>query len=988
MCITGGKVSSAYGPSPGRASPRLTFKDPRGHVQNEYNIDILTPLETPEHLGTYLREQFDGWKPSQVPPSTLDADLGGCRNKDYFMRGCVAQMRDSIPCFSDEPKCYGQAMFAKVFKYWYFSGLQYCDNLTCQARKRSLEHSAPECGWPAFRDAVLTSVACWQPWNEVMPYNLMIPAVDKGIQIPKVFCLDVRGMLNVWHWTTRLLSGPIVKLVQELNMKGFHDDNLHQLWQGFTSEHSLRATESSRMFYEHGFCVNRLWNVSLQSRNGTADIPYIVEKALEAPVPKSKTRHINCTEETCLIANENSTLVKQAHKCPSGFCTDETTFPPPILNQAFNHITNNTSSKGRPFQVTAWRIPETGQKPSSLCNFNDNYVAISHVWSDGTGVGMRNPGVVNTCLFEYFATLARQVSCDGVWWDAVSIPTERHAKAIAMDSMLENYEKAKVTIIHDQDLVEFEWKDDGSPAVAMILSSWFTRGWTAAELWASRGHPVKVLFKDPNDPTGLKPLIKDLDMDVLAGDLSRWVDPETEGYECPYNNRELNPTQRLPGLAHTIATDILALFRWTEDQRIPDLQALLRMLQTRTTSWARDRTLIAALMCLPPDAIDSTTTGPQMTQKILANFGSLRTTEIVNHRVPMSSDGPWDWAPQSIFDLGQWSLSSDPMGDWSYIYDDGSIKYEFLAYEVLYEDIIAEYRHHPALAARISVALSQRQNCLLLTTPRIQEEDTYILFQPVSVGPSMVMGKWIGCVSLRNALGTSRRHLQIWNTYADGTNVVGKSPPTYVLGKNKTSVGKSLPTMSFDATFIALDALAHNKSAPKGSWCLSTSKHEEQLEWLPQPVYIYKKSPDTRSNIGRGGPTHPCGTMLFDTRRTDNWIRSSFLSGLIDALGIENTADCLDHDGCRGTAIMTWSFLCSEDQYYACWDVVPIEYTSVFHVTDNIGTDDSSFDMTLGLNTFDDEIKGDLFQNQRYGKDNTYLETSRSCGKCSQCQRC
>ncbi|KAI2621179.1 hypothetical protein GGR54DRAFT_91442 [Hypoxylon sp. NC1633] len=980
MCIASGEFASGSEASLRDAPPRLIFKDPRSQVQNEYTVDLLTPLETPQHLATYLREQFDSWKPHYEIPSYLEKDLAGCRNRDYFVRGCVTQMRDGIPCFLDEPKCYGQTLFAKVFKYWYFSGLQHCDNPTCLERKRSLERSAPDCGWLAFRDAMLTSVACWQPWGEAKPFNLVVPKADETVQLPNSFCIDVRGILNVWLWITRLLTGPIVKLVEELNMSGFVDDTFHQLWQGLRPDQNLRAVESSRKFYEHGFCVNRLWNVSLQSRHGAADIPYIVEEALKAPVPKSKSLHIDCTEETCMIANINSTLVKQAHKCPSGSCVDKTTFPPSVLNQTFNGIAGGPSSTTPLTQITAWRIPQPGQKPYSLCSPNDSYAAISHVWSDGTGVWMGTPGVINTCLFEYFADAARRASCNCIWWDAISIPTENPARAIAINNMVKTYENAKVTIIHDQDLVEFEWKDDGSPAIAMILSSWFTRGWTAAELWASRGHPVKVLFKDPNDPTGLKPLLKDLDMDVLAGDLSRWVEPESDGRECPFNNRALEPTDKLPGLAHTIATDILASFRWTEGQRIPDLQALLRMLQTRTTSWARDRTLIAALMSLPPSAIDSTTTAPQMTQKILANFGSLRTTEIINHRVPMSSDGPWDWAPQSIFDLGQWSLSSDPMGGWSYIYDDGSIKCEFLAYEVLQDDVIAEYRHHPALAARISVALSKRQNCLLLTTPRIQQEDTYILFQPISVGPWIVMGRWIGCVSLKNALGTSRRH------YNAGTNVLGQTPPTYVLGKNRNSIGKSLPTMSFDSTFIALEASRRNKSS--SSWCLSVGKHEEQPEWLPQPVYIYHPNHSTAHNIGRRGPTHPCGTLLFDTSRPDNWIRSSFLKGLIDTLDIEKVSVCVDgHDHCLGTTIIPWSFPCPENEYYACWDNVPNVYTSVFHVVDNIGKVTSNLDMTLGFSTFNAEIKGNLFQSKRSGsRGETFIESCKRCGKCEQCK--
>ncbi|KAI0546421.1 hypothetical protein F4679DRAFT_557831 [Xylaria curta] len=984
MCLQGASITP---PSLHDKLPSLTFKDPINPTQHSFGVGLLTFLETPEHLGPFLRAQFDSWRPHKELPETLIEDLNGCRNGDYYMRGCVPQMRKNISCFHEEPKCYGQSMFMNVFKYWYFSGIRSCDNLTCKARKKTLEKAAPKCGWAAFRDIVLTCLACWQPVGEVLPFDMTLPKKDENIQLPEVFCIDVRGMIDLWFWTTRLVSGPIVQLVQELGMKGNFDDALYRLWQTFRTEHNLRATESSLKFYEHGFCVNRLWNVSFQSRHGTADIPYIVEKAIESSAPKSESRHANCTEESCLIAHENSTLVRQAHKCSSGSCTDELTFPPTVLNKAFNIGNSTSSSKIHPFEITAWRIPELGQQPSMLCTPSDNYVAISHVWSDGTGVGMKSSaGVVNTCLFEYFSDIAERVSCNGVWWDAISIPTERHAKAIAMDSMLENYENAKITVVHDQDLVEFEWKDDGSPAIAMVLSSWFTRGWTAAELWASRHHPVKVLFKDPNDPTGRRPLIKDLDMDVLAGDLSRWFDPETDGYESPYNNRALAPTDTLPGLAHMIATDILGLFRWTEDQKIPDLQALLRMLQTRTTSWARDRTLIAALMCLPRDAIDSTTTGPQMTQKILANFGSLRTTEIVNHRIPMSSDGPWDWAPQSIFELGQWSLSDDPMGDWSYIDEDGSIKCEFLAYEILQADVITEYRHHPALAARISVALSRRQSCLLLTTPRIQQEGTYILFQPVSVSAWMVTGRWIGCVSLKTPLGTSRRHLQVWNTYSDGRNVIGKSPPTYVLGKSRSTTGKSLPTMRFDSTFSALDALSRNKSvAVPRTWCLSTGDLKESSLYQSQPVYIYNPGAETLLNIGRTGPTHPSGTIIFNTTGPDNWIQSYFFSGLINSLGLKAAETCpKGHDNCDGVVTITWSFPCSESDYYACWAVVPRVYTSMFHVTSSVGTDQSDYDMVIGSSTFECDIKAHLVHHPTKG---TYLQTCSLCGKCSTCVR-
>lgn len=70
--------------------------------------------------------------------------------------------------------------------------------------------------------------------------------------------------------------------------------------------------------------------------------------------------------------------------------------------------------------------------------------------------------------------------------------------------------------MHDETLIEFEWKDDGTPCLALVLSAWFTRGWTALELYVS--DKVVVLFKNPNS-TGGKPLLKDLDKDIIAQDI-------------------------------------------------------------------------------------------------------------------------------------------------------------------------------------------------------------------------------------------------------------------------------------------------------------------------------------------------------------------------------------------------------------------------------------------------------------------------------------
>jgi hypothetical protein len=104
-----------------------------------------------------------------------------------------------------------------------------------------------------------------------------------------------------------------------------------------------------------------------------------------------------------------------------------------------------------------------------------NYIAISHVWPDGTGVELKTPGYVNSCLFAYSANIATQLGCEGIWWDTVCIPGQRETRRIAMNNMHKNYEEAEFTVIYDSYLLEVDWADDGSPALALVLSPGFSR---------------------------------------------------------------------------------------------------------------------------------------------------------------------------------------------------------------------------------------------------------------------------------------------------------------------------------------------------------------------------------------------------------------------------------------------------------------------------------------------------------------------------------
>ncbi|KAI0547640.1 hypothetical protein F4679DRAFT_597475 [Xylaria curta] len=228
-----------------------------------------------------------------------------------------------------------------------------------------------------------------------------------------------------------------------------------------------------------------------------------------------------------------------------------------------------------------------------LASKHQSYIAISHVWSDGTGIGLRKSGTVNACLFKYLTDIALRLGAEAVWWDAVSVPVEKHARAKAMSGMADQYTDASYTIIHDAHLLNFSWsrevdgKRNGSPCLALVLSSWFTRGWTAVELSLSKN--VRVLFKGETDD---KPTLVDLN-DIVSSD------PRT----CTRG--------------HWLASQLIQRLR----KPIENVGDLLAVLSQRITSWAKDRSEISAVLAGTKIDYDSEDTASKITQKTIIHLG-------------------------------------------------------------------------------------------------------------------------------------------------------------------------------------------------------------------------------------------------------------------------------------------------------------------------------------------------------------------------------
>ncbi|KAI1372201.1 hypothetical protein F4677DRAFT_456726 [Hypoxylon crocopeplum] len=808
-----------------------------------------------------------------------------------------------------------------------------CRNQACERRRSALEKAVPRCGWPSLEALIVRILACWTPNLIHLLQGILLEI------LPEDGRLVLRDDFNVTKYglsTTRDVEKLPTSLC--LNLDGFVDLDWSDDWRLFEAhEHTynrlggllltlnpyyearaLKVTEECR---RRAACPNRFWNVSLLGSGGIADLPQIASVVLEKPalIEGQDNPHQDCTEQSCLFSHQNTTLVAQCHKCESKDCERTFVYPKDILNKSFKRASKQPThpSPRSPWTPTAWRT--TTDKPS-LCGVCERYMAPSHVWIDGTGERGRDSGEVNACLFDYFTDTAEDLGCSGVWWDAISIPTGP-ARTTAIYSMLTNYERAAVTVVHDQELINFEWSDNGSPPVALILSSWFTRGWTAAEIFASRRHPVK-------------PLVKDLDHDILAWDLKSIGTMNMDDVEA-LDNFALG---LVPRHGHFIATDILRRLRTTGVSgatTISSLRDLLLNLRARVTSWAKDRLIIPGLMCFD-ESLDSTLAGPQNTRQLLAHFGKTFCT-----------CGPWSWCPQSIFDLGmsQNSLSRRPSGNCT-ITKDGKTIGEFTACTLTRYDVVIPFGNHPAVACRISDALRDRWSCMLLTghNDNIQSHRQYILGIPV----------WVGCVYLAkdNAIVSNDRSEEavLGPTYR--LKLPHHRNNGFLFGKDVDDDGCPLPTMKPVVASTALRGFHRAKFDRNGNcrWVIGTEVEQDgKLQWKRhyQPICLYPRG--VSQQLNKNDPEVPISfCAVIDESRDRNALDPSSLAKLPYCVKeLPSLLECdINHKGYRGTLILTWSF-----PNYGPPDNIPIIrriFRSQFHV---MKTDRKDVDIRIGWQT-------------------------------------
>jgi hypothetical protein len=418
-------------------------------------------------------------------------------------------------------------------------------------------------------------------------------------------------------------------------------------------------------------CPNRIWAIARSHPLREKSLPLLIpptrtiKQTVDHIRHEDKKGHNQCTFDFCEYSRLNFTSVAQRHELP---CSEKQ--PCDRIRRRFRRdILEKATNAETP---TAWKLDG-----KSMIDPPQRFMAISHVWSDGTGTGAWPEGEVNKCLYDFFRGIAEQFQCEGIWWDTICIPKEKGARSKAINKIQSNYEDARITLVHDCFLRNWEWVDAETACFAIIMSPWFSRGWTSLELAKSR--KVKVVFKGP--------LIKDLDEDILAKDYDKLP---------PFNS-------------HRIATEAIAKLR---NKKITEINELLTALGPRHTSWPRDIAIISGLLVgveIPPNASQQ-----DIYQRILRKMAKVSHGHLFHNSATMSKG--FSWCSTSLLDmplvLSTTTLrieeNGDIVGTWKVFNLDSIPKDKYI-----WKDT------HLLIEATLHLALKQKDKHVLLVEPEV-----------------------------------------------------------------------------------------------------------------------------------------------------------------------------------------------------------------------------------------------------------------------------
>jgi ankyrin repeat protein len=576
--------------------------------------------------------------------------------------------------------------------------------------KSELKHDGSACHNDKLKEALQGVIPHCDSWKEFKNWALQLAACicsQKDKEDPlKIFSFSAEiretidlvartatsyDVLSVLSWLNGIITGRY-KVIQEANAR----------CADFTDP-IIDAVERAKDF---NLCPHRVWAIAGSLPGRELNLPALIPPRKD--LVHGHNNHGLCTFDFCESSRLDFTSVPQRHEClDRGKNLDPNCT---ILTFDLTKLTLPTLN-GNP---TAWKLDG-----DSIIEPSRPFMAVSHVWENGTGAGAWSDGKVNSCLYQFFCDIAKQFQCEGIWWDTICIPTNKAARIKALSNMQNHYADARITLVHDLYLRDCNWVDAERGCFAIVMSSWFTRGWTLLEL--ARSCKVKVLFKSTNSG----PVIKDLDEDILAkaGETS--------------------------SLWRQAATESITVLR---GQRITGVNDILSALGPRDTSKPKDIAIISGLLA----GVDVSTrlskheniSQQQIYQRILRKIAKVSQGHLFHNSATMSKG--FSWCPTSLLDMALAPENSTHLD----IEENGDVVGEWRVFPVncVQDNHYVWKCTHPLIKVKLEQALRHKASHRLLVESKTEEITRALLVKLIKETPIPLRCQFVGPVYFRPPL--------------------------------------------------------------------------------------------------------------------------------------------------------------------------------------------------------------------------------------------
>jgi hypothetical protein len=294
--------------------------------------------------------------------------------------------------------------------------------------------------------------------------------------------VDLGEIMLLFSWLRALATGEYEPIPQQMEIHS--TSSLSNLGAYNGGPLTIQVKDAIQRAHALDLCPHRVWAVASNLPGRELNLPALVPGINHPafPVTGHGIRHRFCTFDFCQESTINFTSVEQLHQC-----NDKEKETCSLTHEKMFSDDTQLQTAAKMGQPTAWSLDGY-----SVLSPDKPFMAISHIWADGAGVGTWKAGRVNQCLYTLFCDIAHSMKCDGLWWDTICIPTEKTARVMAINNMHINYSQANCTLVHDLYLRNTPWVDAESACFAIVMSTWFTRSWTALEL-AKRVKVVPIL---------------------------------------------------------------------------------------------------------------------------------------------------------------------------------------------------------------------------------------------------------------------------------------------------------------------------------------------------------------------------------------------------------------------------------------------------------------------------------------------------------------